>query len=89
MALGATSAAIVSLVLRQGLTPAFGGAAAGLALAAAAGRAMRALLYGVGPLDAPTYAAVGAVVVALALAGAALPARRAARVDPASALRAE
>lgn len=89
VALGATSGAVVSLVLRQGLVPALGGAALGLALSAATGRALQALLYGVSPFDAATYAAAGGIVLLIALVGAALPARRAARLDPVAALRAE
>jgi putative ABC transport system permease protein len=89
VALGATSGSIVALVLRQGLLPAFGGALLGLALAAAAGRAMSALLYGVSPFDGATYAAAGGVVLLMAFAGAALPALRAARLDPQTALRSE
>jgi predicted permease len=88
-ALGATSNELVALVLRQGLAPAAAGALLGLALAAAAGRAMRALLVGVSPLDATTYAAALGAVLLMAAAGAALPARRAARLDPTTALRAE
>jgi ABC-type antimicrobial peptide transport system permease subunit len=89
VALGATSRAIVGLVLRQGLLPAAGGALLGLAFAGAAGRALAALLAGVSPFDAATYTASVAVVLATALVGSALPALRALRVDPATALRAE
>jgi ABC-type antimicrobial peptide transport system permease subunit len=89
VALGATSRAIVGLVLRQGLLPAAGGAALGLALAAAAGRALAALLAGVSPFDAATYTASAGVVLATVMVGSAFPALRALRVDPATALRAE
>ncbi len=89
MALGATRGGVVALVLRQALLPAATGMLVGLALAAAAGRAMSALLYGIGPFDAATYAAASGAVFAIAALGAALPARRAAALDPTTALRAE
>jgi ABC-type antimicrobial peptide transport system permease subunit len=50
---------------------------------------MRALLAGVSPFDAATYGAAAAIVLVIALVGAALPAIRAARLDPVTALRAE
>ena len=61
----------------------------GTALAAAAGRSLASLLYGVGPYDAATFAAVVGVVALAALAATMVPARRAARLDPTTALRAE
>jgi predicted permease len=88
-ALGATSAQILALVLRQGLTLAALGVALGLVGAAAATRGLESLLYGVTSLDPLTYG--GVILVLAAVAGAAcwLPAARAARVDPTVALRAE
>ena len=88
-ALGATSAQILALVLRQGLTLAALGVALGLVGAAAATRGLESLLYGVTSLDPLTYA--GVILLLAAVAGAAcwLPAARAARVDPTVALRAE
>jgi predicted permease len=88
-ALGATSAQIIALVLRQGLTLAALGVALGLIGAAAATRGLESLLYGVTSLDPLTYG--GVILLLAAVAGAAcwLPAVRAARVDPTVALRAE
>ena len=59
----------------------------GVAGAMALTRLMSVLLFGVGPMDAPTYAAVSVGLGAVALLATYLPARRAARVDPAVALR--
>jgi putative ABC transport system permease protein len=65
------------------------GAALGLAGAIAVTRALRGLLYGVTPIDGFTIARVIALVAAVALVAVGWPAWRAARVDPATALRAE
>ena len=62
------------------------GVAAGLALAFGATRLMQALLYGVGPLDLVTFAAVPAILLVVAVAASYLPAARAARVSPLLAL---
>jgi predicted permease len=89
MSLGATAGSVRRLVLRQALTVAATGVAVGLAGAMLAGRALAALLVGVGPRDPVTLGAVTVVLVAVALAAAYLPARRASRVDPLEALRVE
>jgi len=89
MAMGARSGQVVRLVLRQGLLPVAVGLASGLLLAVAASRALRGLLYGVGALDPPTYAAVILGFTLVAGLACALPARRAARIDPMEALRHE
>jgi ABC-type antimicrobial peptide transport system permease subunit len=52
-------------------------------------RYIKSLLFGVEPLDVPSFAAVSAVMVAVALLASYIPARRASRVDPATALRSE
>ncbi len=89
MAIGATSADALRLIIRQGLMLTLCGVAAGLALAPLATRTMRNLLYGVAPLDPLTYAYVAALLIGVSLAACFIPALRASRVDPAIALRAE
>ncbi len=89
VALGATRLRVAALVVRYALVPAAGGIAVGLLLAAAAGRALGSLLYGVGAFDPGTYAAAGAVMLVIAALGAALPTRRAVAVDPSAVLRGE
>lgn len=89
LALGAPAGAIRRLIASQAVTPVVWGAAAGLAAALAGGRVLRSLLYQVGPNNpAALGVAVGVVVLAAGLA-CVLPARRATRVDPNLALRAE
>ncbi len=88
MALGADRRAILAMVARQGVLLVLAGVVAGCALAYGAGRAMQSLLAGVAPNDAITFAVAIGVSAALALAGSLLPALRAARVDPVTAIRA-
>ena len=89
IALGADPARIRALVLRQGSIPIAAGIAAGLVLAAIGSRLASAFLRGVSARDPLTYAAVAVLLTAIALAATWLPARRAAAVDPISALRVE
>ncbi len=89
MALGAQREALTDLFVRQGLMLAGTGAVVGIAVAFAVMHLMRALLYHVSPMDPWTYAAATTVVVAIAWLACAIPARRAAAVDPVNALRAE
>ncbi|GJG88994.1 hypothetical protein tb265_41750 [Gemmatimonadetes bacterium T265] len=89
MALGARGRDVAALVLAQGLRTVALGGAAGAAGAVAVGRLLRARLYGVGPLDPVSLGVTAAVLAGAALLAAWLPARRAARVDPATALRTE
>jgi hypothetical protein len=89
VALGASAASILRLVIREGCLLTGLGAALGLAGAIAAARALQELLYGVTPLDGLTLASVVALVGAVALIAVGWPAWRAARVDPTTALRAE
>jgi predicted permease len=87
--LGASRGMIVGLVVRQGLALTAFGIAIGLAIAIAASRALVTMLFGVSRLDPPTYAGVVVLLIVVATAACALPAWRAARVDPATALRVE
>jgi putative ABC transport system permease protein len=89
IALGAVSRDVTGLFLRQGLLLAGVGIAIGMAAAGAATRVMTALLYGVGALDPVTYVAVALGLGLTAMLASYLPAARAARVDPAEALRRE
>jgi putative ABC transport system permease protein len=77
------------LVVRQGLGLALLGCVAGLAGAAACTRFIASLLYGVGGIDVVTFAASAGLLLTVAFLACLLPARRAARVDPIIALRAE
>jgi putative ABC transport system permease protein len=89
MALGAPAGEILGMVLRRSLALSAAGVAIGLALAYAAGRAMQALLAGVSASDAPTFAAAAILALLMTAAGTLLPARRAVRVNPVDAIRAE
>jgi putative ABC transport system permease protein len=89
LALGARRGEIVALVVRRGLMLFAFGAAIGLLAAAATGRALASLLYNVTRFDLPSIGAATLVLFLVALAACALPARRAAQVDPSLALRAE
>ena len=89
MALGAEAAAVTALVLRQSFRPIAAGILAGIAGAAATAWAMRPLLFGISPLDGPTFAIVPPLLATIALLACFIPARRAARVNPLDALRAE
>ena len=89
MALGARRQDVVWLVMRAALGVVLLGIAIGLPLALAAARGMGRLLYGIGPLDLVSHGAAALVLIAIAALAAWLPARRAARLDPTRALRAE
>jgi predicted permease len=87
LALGAAPARLRRDVLVSAIRLTAAGIAAGVVVAAVTGAVMTHLLFGVGPLDPVALTATAAVFVACGLAAAALPAWRAARVDPAAALR--
>ena len=87
LALGAPPARLFSMVVRQGMRPVFAGVLVGLAGAYAAAGLMTTLLFGVEPLDPATYALTAAILAAVSLGACAVPAARAARVDPLVALR--
>ena len=89
MAMGARRVDVLTLVLRQGLTLAAIGLAAGLVGAVALTPLMRALLFGVSSTDGFTYGTVFVVLALVAMVACFVPARRATRMDPVFALRGE
>jgi putative ABC transport system permease protein len=89
MALGAAGRDILTLVLGQGLGLTIAGVAIGLAGAFATTRSLRTLLFGVAPTDPITYVAISGMLIAVAILACWIPARRAIRVDPMTALRYE
>jgi putative ABC transport system permease protein len=89
MALGAQDGALVRSVVRQGTAMAVVGAGLGLVTWSIVGRLLESQLYGVGAMDPLALAATATVLIAVAALASYVPARRAARVDPAEALRSE
>jgi len=89
IALGGDQRSVQGLVVRQGMMPAALGIGTGLLLAPALTLLVRRMLVGVSPNDPLTFATVAVLLLGVALAACYLPARRAARVDPMIALRAE
>ena len=89
MALGADSRSVRGLVLRDGLRLAGAGLGLGLIAAFALTRLLRGLLFEVPPTDLATHAGVALILLAVVLLACWIPARRAARLDPWRALRAE
>jgi predicted permease len=89
MALGADRAAVMRLVVRQGFMLTAAGMALGLAAAAAGAQLIRSLLFGVSALDPLAFGGAALVFATVSLAASYVPARRAMKVDPMIALRAE
>ena len=89
VALGASAAGILKLVLRQGMTIAAIGLVLGVAGAFGLSRVTRSLLFGVSPTDPATYAVVGVSIIGVALLACLIPANRAMRVDPLVAIRSD
>jgi putative ABC transport system permease protein len=89
MALGAPTRGVLRLIVVEGLKPTVFGVTIGLALAAALGRVLSTLVYGVGVHDASTYVSVAALVLLVGLVAMLVPVYRATRVDPVVTLRAE
>jgi len=87
LALGATPRRVLLTVLRDGFTLAAIGLGLGLAAAALVARAMRQMLFGIGPFDPVTFAAMACVLLMSAGLATFLPARRATKVDPMIVLR--
>jgi predicted permease len=87
MALGASQAQVMALVIRQAGLMTIAGVAAGIPCALMLARAMRTMLFGVSAADPAVYGAVTVLLVAVALSAAAIPSRRATRIDPLTAIR--
>jgi len=89
IALGAQPSSVAAMMTKQGMLLTAVGIAGGLALFAGVARFLRSFLYGVAPSDPVALAAAALVLVTIAMLASWIPARRAARVDPADALRAD
>ncbi len=89
LALGASPASVVRLVVTQAARAAAPGVIVGAALAAALGWALRTRLFGVGPLDPWAFGIAAAALAGVVILAAWIPSTRASRVDPVSALRAD
>ncbi len=89
MSLGAAPGTVVAQVVREGMTLAAVGAAAGLIVAVAGAQVLRSFLFGVGTLDAATFLGVPVLLVGVALVAAWVPARRISRIDPVNVLKAD
>ena len=89
MAVGADRGRIRLMVLRDGLAVALPGIAVGIVVALLATRSLEAFLFGVEPVDAPTYLAIALLMAGVAAGAAWVPAVRATRVDPQRALASE
>lgn len=87
IAIGATAAQVVALMMRQGMRPLLGGTVVGLTLGAIVGVVLRSLLSGVSPLDPIAFAAIIAILGVSGALATYLPSRRAASLDPALVLR--
>jgi putative ABC transport system permease protein len=89
VALGAQRSSLMSMILKQGLRTALFGVGIGLASALGLTQLLKSLLFGIGATDPLTFISVAATLLCVALAASYLPARRAMRVDPLTALKYE
>ena len=89
VALGANRTDLLRMIVGQGLRPVAAGGAIGLLLAAGGGHLIRAMLFGVSPIDPMTFTATGLALLAAAASAAIVPALTALRLDPMVALRDE
>ena len=88
-ALGATRANVIALVLRQGLAATGVGLVVGVIASALVARLLQPLLFGITPLDLPSFALMPLILLIVAVVACVVPARRAAATDPAITLRSE
>jgi len=88
-ALGASRADLIGPVLRQGLTVTLVGLVAGVLVTAVAAQRLRPLLFGIQPLDLPSFVTMPTILLIVASFACVIPARRAAATDPAATLKAE
>jgi predicted permease len=89
LALGAQERELKTMFVRDGVVLTMIGIAIGLLSSAGLTRLMKAILFGISPIDPPTYATVAIILLAAAVLASYIPATRAARVDPVDALKAE
>jgi ABC-type antimicrobial peptide transport system permease subunit len=88
-ALGANRRNLIGLVVRQGLTVTLVGLLAGVLIAALAARQMQPMLFGIAPLDLPSFVIMPVILLIVATLACVIPARRAAATDPSTTLRTE
>jgi putative ABC transport system permease protein len=88
-ALGATRADLIGLVVRQGMGTTLAGLAAGIVVAMIAARRLQPLLFGIAPLDLPSFVVMPFVLLIVAVLACVVPARRAAATDPALTLKSD
>jgi putative ABC transport system permease protein len=89
LALGAEPVGLIRMIVRRALVAAVAGVLIGSAMASMVGSVMQAMIYGVQPYDAVSFAAAGTTMLIVTVAGALAPALRATRVDPIKVLRAD
>jgi putative ABC transport system permease protein len=89
LALGAETSNVLGMVVKQGMVVALVGVILGLAGAAAVSRVLSSVLYDVSPIDPMSFGVASLLLLGVALVANIIPAQRAARVDPVTALRYE